>query len=123
MATITALALQWREARATRLEKEKEVATLKEAEDTLKKDLIARLGKAANKAVATGGRIIQLVTKDQPVVSDWPLLYKHIQKTGDFDLLEKRLGRKAAEYRFDDGQVIPGVSKLPVDTLSDTQAK
>ena len=54
---------------------------------------------------------------------DWPLLYAHIQKTGEFELLERRLGKGAAQERIDQGIKIPGVTLFPVETISDTKAK
>lgn len=39
----------------------------------------------------------------------WPLLQDRILKTGEFDLLQKRLSTTAVRERFDNGDVVPGV--------------
>ena len=125
MATISALslALQWRNARAERLAAQKAVDKLQEAETALKKQVMDRLEKAKNKAVSNGDRLFQLVTKDEPTTENWSLLYAHIQKTGEFDLIERRLSKAAVKERNELGEKVPGVAWFPVATLSDTAAK
>jgi len=117
------LALQWREARAARLAAQKQVDVLEIQERELKKQVMERLAKAANKAVSNGDRLFQLVTKDEPTAEDWPKIYAHIKKTGEFDLLERRLSKAAVKERNEVGEKIPGVAWYPVDSLSDTKAK
>ena len=57
--------------------------------------------------------LASFVPKKVPVIDidlgGWPALYKHIQKSGDFELLQKRLGEKAVQERWDAGKAIPGV--------------
>ena len=117
------LALQWRRQRAARLDAQKQVDILEEAEKATKTALIARLSKLANKSVSNGERVIQLVTSDEPQVDDWPKLYKHIQKTGEFEFLHRRLNNTAVKERWEQKLKVPGVSPFPVETLSDTKAK
>ena len=123
MSSSIEIALQWRTLRAKRLELERLAKKIKTDEDNLKIALIARLSKATNKALSFNGRLVQLVVKEQPVASDWPALWKHIQKTGAFELVQQRLSIAAVEEHWEAGEKIPGVSKLPVESLSDTQAK
>jgi len=123
MSSSIELALQWRTLRAQRLDLERQAKKIEEKEKELKLTLIGRLSKAANKALSFNGRVIQLVTKEQPAVSDWPALWKHIQKTGAFELVQQRLSTTAVVEHWEAGEKIPGVSKLPVESLSDTQAK
>ena len=117
------LALQWRKARAERLAAQKVVDKLEEAEKAIKKQVMDRLEKAANKSVSNGDRLFQLVEKDEPTADNWPALYAHIKKTGEFDLIERRLSKLAVKQRADLGEKVPGVAWYPVTTLSDTQAK
>lgn len=116
------LAIQWRTKRAERLAKQKEVDALEEVEKALKKQVMEALSKAKNKAISNGERLFQLVTKPEPTVDDWPTLYKHIQKTGEFELLERRPNRGSIKERWDLGKKVPGVGSIPVDSLSDTKA-
>jgi hypothetical protein len=43
--------------------------------------------------------------------SDWPALYAHIQKTGEFDLLYKRISSKAAGDRDSNNELPPGIKR------------
>lgn len=56
-----------------------------------------------------------VVSKTVPVVkpgTGWDQLYKHIKRTGDFDLLQKRLAATAVVARWDDKKVVPGVGRF-----------
>jgi hypothetical protein len=119
---ILSLALQWRQARATRLAKQKEVEELEKIEKGLKDKVITLLKKSASKAVSDGTRMFKLVPGKEAVVEDWPALYQHIKKTGEFELLQRRVSATAVQERWESGIIVPGVSSIPVDKLSDTQA-
>ena len=118
-----ALALQWREKRAERLALDKQVAELKKQEEALKDKVMANLRKSANKSVSNGDRLFQWVEKEEPTIEDWPALYKHIQKTGEFELLQRRLNTGSVKERWEIGKKVPGVTAIPVESLSDTKAK
>lgn len=68
------------------------------------------------------GRLM-LQPKTAPRVEDWDALYKHIKRTGSFDLLQRRLGEKAVAERWDDGREVPGVGRWDYMRLSVTAAK
>lgn len=121
--TLLELALQWRGARAARLEAQKKVDLLEVDEKALKAKVIALLSKQKNKAVSNGKRLFQLKTTEEPSIQDWPTLYKHIQKTGAFELLYKRVNNAAVKERWEIGEKVPGVGSIPVETLSDTEVK
>jgi len=121
--TALELMLEWRKQRLARIALGKEVEKMEEVEKEMKLLLIARLKKLANKSVSNGDRLVQLVIKDEPTVTDWPTLYAHIRKTGEFELLERRLGKVAVKERWEDAKQVPGVGKMPVEGLSDTAAK
>lgn len=53
-----------------------------------------------------------------PVAKDWDAIYKHIQKTGEFDLLEKRLGKLAYKERLNAGEKVPGVETFWKKSIS-----
>jgi len=55
---------------------------------------------------------ISIREKDVPKVTDWDKFYSHIQRTGDFDLLQRRPGEAACQARWEDGKEIPGVEKF-----------
>ena len=81
--------------------KKNETAALEEVLARLSKDQIN--GARGKKCSAF------LEEKDVPQVADWSAFYAHIQKTGDFDLLQKRPGEKACQARWEAGEKLPGV--------------
>lgn len=109
--------------RERRLDLQHEVDALEEEEKQLKKQLMDMIESLSTTALSDGKKIYALVTKDEPTASSWPELWAHIQKTGDFDLLYRRINTTAVKERWEVGQTIPGVGKFPVTTLSITKAK
>lgn len=61
---------------------------------------------------------ISVTNKPVPAVEDWSKLYKHIQKSGEFDLLHRRIGIDAWKHRYDAGKKIPGVGVFIKQGLS-----
>ena len=115
-------ALEWREARANRLAKQKEVDELEKNEKKLKQQVIDALKKTKNKAVSDGVRLFQYEEKDAPVVTDWTAFYEHVKSTGEFELLYRRMNEASVKERWENKVEVPGVGKIPVPTLSDTKA-
>lgn len=60
---------------------------------------------------------VTLIEKLKPTVTDWPKLYAHIAKTGEFDLMQKRVMESAWLARFEDGTVVPGIQSFPVHDI------
>lgn len=56
--------------------------------------------------IAAGGASITRATL--PAVLDWEQVYKHIAKTGEFELLQRRMSSVAWRERYDDESLIPG---------------
>lgn len=110
--------------RELRLLMEKECAAIKARETEIQEHVIRSLPKGDTGASGLRYRA-QINTDDKPQVSDekggWPALWAHIQKTGDFDLLQKRLGEKAITDRWEQGVAIPGVAVVHVPKLSITK--
>ena len=96
--------------RERRLELKREVDTLVTQESDLKAELI-KLFQDHNVQGLTGKlATITLVQKTVPVVADWDALYAHITKTGHFELLERRIGKKAVQDRWENDDEVPGVT-------------
>lgn len=55
------------------------------------------------------GNSVHLNQVARPTIMDWDLFYKHLQETGEFDLLQKRLSVTACRDRWDNQATIPGV--------------
>jgi len=59
--------------------------------------------------------------KEVPRAADWPKVHAFIQKTGRFDLLQKRLGEAAVKDMWDQGDDVPGVEKVSIPDVSITK--
>lgn len=104
--------------RQQRFEKQKEVDALASQEKALKEHIINTLPKS--EASGVGGKLarVTVVTKDVPQVKDWDAFYKHVKKTGQFELLQRRLTVSAIQERWEDGKEVPGVEHFTVVDVS-----
>ena len=118
-----AIAQEYNNLRAARLALSRQVDTMEVEEKAKKKLLMDMLVALKINSVGDTERVYAIITQDEPTVEDMGKLYKHIQKTGEFDLLYKRVNNAAVKERWELGKAVPGVGKFPVQTLSVTQAK
>lgn len=116
--TLAACADKLYETREKRLELSRKVAELEEIEKRIKEHLIAQLPEQDASGVAGKTCRISLVHKQVPYAKDWNDIYKHIKKTGHFDLLGRRLNSKAVEERWENGEDVPGVETYTTTTVS-----
>lgn len=95
-----------------------DVDKLEEQEKLLKDHLITNLPKS--KAEGITGKVANATVqrKVRPSVEDWDALYKHVAKTKEWELLQRRLGEKAVQDRWDAGKTVPGVGKFDYVTVS-----
>lgn len=107
--------------REKRLLLQKEAAALSDRETAIKEHLIAVLPKSD--ATGASGRVAraQVVTSVVPQVEDWEALYKHVRRTGSFELLQRRLADNAIKERWDDGKKVPGVGTFSLVKVSVTK--
>lgn len=91
------------------VEKARRVLEAAANEQTLAEEAVTQklqdLGLDAARGKAGG---VEIKKTDLPHVKDWPVVYKYITKNDAFDLLEKRISRKAWHDRNEDGTV-PGI--------------
>ena len=102
-----------------RLAADKVAKELKTEESGMDSLLIEQM--LLNEISAVGGKDIVLVLNKpvmEPTVTDWVKFWEFIKDQDDSSLFEKRPGRKAIKERWEAGQVIPGVTKFPVYTMS-----
>lgn len=114
----------YHDVRELRLLMEKECEAIKSRETEIQEHIINNLPKGDTGASGMRYRA-QVKTEDKPQVSDekggWPAVWAFIKKTDRFDLLQKRLGEKAIQDMWDDGQEVPGVAVVHVPKLSITK--
>jgi hypothetical protein len=104
--------------RQERLEEQKYVDKLEEKEKKLKQYLMDAF--LETKSTAIGGRLVEIsvVEKVEPTVENYDALYKHVQATGEFDLLYRRVNAAAVKERWQLHEKVPGVVGFPVQSLS-----
>lgn len=106
--------------REKRLAADRVAKDLKDEESRTEATLLKEMRE--QQLTAIGGKLVRLaiptVPDYVPAVQDWAALYKHIQATGDFSLLQKRVGTTACKERWEANETIPGVEKFPVYKLS-----
>lgn len=107
--------------RALRLTMEKDVEKVKAREHELREHIISNLSKSDDTGASGLRYRAQIVSKDVPRAADWTKIHAYIQKTGRFDLLQKRLGEKAVMDMAEDGKQIPGVEIIKVPEVSITK--
>jgi hypothetical protein len=97
------------------------VDAIKAKETEIKDALLKLYGKA--KIQGASGKLAraEVNPKDIPRAEDWPRLYAHIKKTGDFDLLQKRLSDGAIKERWDAKRPVPGVGKFTALVINVTK--
>lgn len=117
------LAQQYDRARNERLALDKQVEKMKEGETALKQQLMDMLQAEGINSVGDKDKVYALVQKTEPVAEDFAKLYAHIQKSGEFELLFRRINPAAVKERWEDGIEVPGVGKFLTLNLSITKAK
>lgn len=58
-----------------------------------------------------------------PAAKDWDKVWAHIKKTGEFDLLQKRLSTTAWRERYNAGKAVPGCEPVQVIDVTVKAAK
>ena len=104
--------------REERLKIQKQVELLASEESAIKEHLINTLPKSDASGVAGKLARVTIVTKQVPQVKDWDAFYKHVKKSGDFDLLQRRLTDSAIKERWEAGKEVPGVEHFNAVSVS-----
>lgn len=116
--TLGACADQLFTVRQQRLEIQKQIDELQAQESALKEHIINTLPKSEASGVAGKLARVTVVTKQVPQIKDWDAFYKHVKKTGDFELMQRRLADTAIKERWEAGKEVPGVEHFNAVTVS-----
>jgi hypothetical protein len=109
---------QYISTRAERLGLDKQAEAIKEHEEILKKAIIAKYQEQGITVLGGVSGMVKMSRAEEPVAQDWIAIWKHIQETGEFELLHKRLTNTAVKERWDVGIELPGIGKQEVFRLS-----
>lgn len=99
----------------------KQVAALESQEAELRDHIIANLPKSEASGITGKVAHAEIVKKVIAQVKDWPTFYKHILKTKDFSLMQKRVNDGAVQEQWAAKKVVPGTEKFTAVTLSITK--
>lgn len=104
--------------REERLRVQKIAEDIKARETEIFNTILSTLDESTDTGASGKFYRVQRIEKDQMQVKDWPAVWDYIQKTGAFDMLQKRLNEKAVKDMVEGGDVVPGVEAVKVPTLS-----
>ena len=85
---------------------------------SLEMELLNRLDDQGMLKATTAAGTAAITKEILPKVEDWDAVYEHIQKTGDFYLLQKRPAAAAFRELHQSGQTIPGMEPYTKRTIS-----
>lgn len=110
------------EARAKRLDLQKQVDQMAEVERQYENHILDTFDKSELKGVK--GNLATASIKRTTVyqISDWDTFANYVAETKQFDLLRKQPGSRACAERFDAGDSIPGIEPFAKISLSLTKA-
>ncbi len=114
----------FKELRDKRLALKRELDAMYQLEKEARAELVQYLEAAKSEGITgvSGANChVSLRPTFKPIVEDWDALYSHIQRTGEFELIQRRVGEGAVKERWDDGVVVPGVIELEGVDLSITK--
>ncbi len=100
---------------------QKEVDKLEGLEKALKDRFINELSTQDASGIAGKQALAKIVVKDVPTMDDDKAFYAHVKKTGDFDLLQRRLSAEAVKLRWQAGKKVPGVGVFHSKSVSITK--
>jgi hypothetical protein len=103
--------------REERLAAQKVVDDLQKQESAIREHIINNLPKSDTGASGKLARVT-VVIKQVPQVKDWDKFYAHVKKTGQFELMQRRVSDGAVRERWDNGKQIPGVEPFGVVSVS-----
>lgn len=109
--------------RDQRLAINKVVEAMKAEEQRLTDHIIETVD-ADTEGGAIGKRFKAIIVRDfKPVIEDYEQFTAHIQKTGEFDLLNRALNAAAFKARAEEGVAVPGIGSFQYKKLSITKVK
>ena len=109
--------------RESRLALQRQIDEIHEKEREIKAALIAEIPLTGATGVSGKLAAVKVIEKMVPQVADWTELYKHIKKTGSFELLQRRVSETAVRDRWAEDETIPGVDCVEINDLSLSKVK
>lgn len=95
----------------------------KEQEGLIEEKILAGFGKQDLEGAKGKKAQCSIKRSDVPTPEDWDAIERHIKRTGEFDLLHRRLTVDAIRERWAAGKTVPGVGLFTKIGLSLTKVK
>lgn len=109
--------------RAERMALSRQVDDLKAKENELRGIIIAQL-RAVGLDGGKGSSANALITSsEQAQITSWPEFFAYIMENEAGDLVQKRVAIQAVRERWENGEEIPGLTKVEVVDLSLTKRR
>jgi hypothetical protein len=112
---IIAKLVECRDERRRIKEREKELIDVWKS---LELELLVRLDEQGMKKASTDDGTASVTEVVLPQVVDWDAVHEHIQKTGDFYLLQKRPAAAAFRELLESGETVPGMEPFTKRSIS-----
>lgn len=102
--------------RTERKKLESEAQKKKDIEVFIGKHLLKEYGKENIKGAKGKRGQVSVKKKDIPTIENFTNFVKHIKKTGEFDLFQRRCSEKAIKERWAKKKTVPGIGKFTIYT-------
>lgn len=108
--------------RAKRIEAQRKVDAMKEAEGLLEEHILTTLStsrlEGGKGKLATAAKTTRTIAR----CKDWPAFFKYVKESDSFDLIQKRINDSAFRERLEAGVSVAGVEPFEVVSLSLTKS-
>lgn len=95
----------------------------REREKALEEAIFAKFDKAQLEGARGKRAQATIARREHATIEDYDALARHIRKTGELDLLQRRLSGPAVRERWEEKKAVPGVGKFVDLRLSLTKVK
>jgi len=111
----------YKEVSDLRLAMQKVVDEMKARESELRESIINRLSKSDDTGAAGKRYRAQIVTKLKPGLKDWDKFRSFVEKSGRWDLIQKRISERAVLDILEEGGSVPGIERFNAVGVSITK--
>ena len=94
------------------------VKEIKEQQDNLDRLLMWKMDKTGVTRVGNDDASVSIGTDVVADVTDWETVYEHIQSTGDFSLIQRRVSSTAYRELLNMGENVPGMQPREIRRIN-----
>ena len=94
------------------------VKQLKQDQDELDRLLMWKMDRSGVTRVGNNEASVSVNTETVADVTDWESVYQHIQTTGDFSLIQRRISSTAYRELLNMGEAVPGLQPREIRRIN-----